>query len=354
MDFKVIKKLGNGVMGTVYLCRYNGLLATAKIEKVGSKTSSNGDVMSSKGNYVRQVLFNEFAKKYPNRFLTLLFASVINGCIFKQPRPQDIKDWPTKFRDKWFAEQKSDKCSLLVYAPVLNCTMAKILADVSEPKSDRPAKYAPSVKLSNLLLAIFKYLKKSVDLMNDAGFYHRDLHAGNIMYTDPSVKTTAELDRNIKSLKIAPERFYIIDYGAVYSKAFETNKNDTQHNKFVQDVYGLIWITCENPVYQYMIKNNIKLPDYKKGLRFLEKHNIYSDLVKWLPNYVKREMSIIKEMDFLHMICLFVNYDVYCESINAKQIQQKLNLTGFKPGNALYYLGVIKNLKKPSCFNLAF
>lgn len=334
MDIKLLKQLGNGVMGTVFLCMYNGSYAIAKMEKF------NGD-LSSKSNYARQIKFNEFAKKYPNKFMVLLFAGIVNNCIFKQPTPKNIKKWDAKWRNKWLDEQKSDMCSLLVYSPILNCTLQKILKDIT-------TSFKISKKLSDLLFAVFKHLKKSVELMNDAGFYHRDLHPGNIMYFDVLIKTPADLSAKIRTLKIKPDGFYIIDYGAVYSADFETNKNDKQHNKYVQDVYSLIWCLCENPVYWYMEKHEIKLPNYKKGVRFLKNHPIYTEIVKWLPDYVKRDMSIINEMDFLHMICMFLNYDVYCESIDAVEIQKKLDLVGFKPAHSAYYLNFIKNLKSPN------
>lgn len=333
MDIKFIRKIGNGYIGTVYLCMYNGDYAIAKMEKF------DGD-LSTKNNYSRQIEFNEFAKKHPDRFMVLLFSGIVNNCTFKQPTPKNIKEWPAKFRDKWLADQKNTKCSLLIYAPILSITLRDILKEITNYDE-----YGYSQKVSDILFEIFKHLKKSIELMNNAGFCHRDLHPGNIMYLDKTAKDKNAAMTRIKKLKIKPENFYIIDYGGVYHKNFEQNKFDKQINKDAsQDIFRSIWCVCENPVGVYMDNNNIRLPKYKKSLRYLEQHAIYPELKKWLPDYVKRDMKIVNDMEFLHMICLFVNYDVYCESIEASEIQKKLNLIGFKPGHATYYLNIIKNL----------
>lgn len=335
MDIKFIRKLGNGCIGTVYLCMYNGDYAIAKMEKF------DGD-LSTKNNYSRQIEFNEFAKKHPDRFMVLLFSGIVNNCIFKQPTPKEIKEWPAKFRDKWLADQKNTKCSLLIYAPILSITLQDILKEITNYDE-----YGYPQKVSDILFEIFKHLKKSFELMINAGFCHRDLHPGNIMYLDKTAKDKNAAMTRIKKLKIKPENFYIIDYGKIYHKKFEQNKFDKQINKDAsQDIFRSIWCVCENPVGIYMDNNNIRLPKYKKCLRYLEQHAIYPELKKWLPDYVKRDMKIINDIEFLHMICLFINYDVYCESIEASEIQKKLNLIGFKPGHATYYLNIIKNLKR--------
>ena len=83
MNLKLKKKLGNGVMGSVYLCEYNGITAIAKMEKFEN-------VLDTSNPYARQIEFNAFAKLHPDRFLTLLFAGIVNNCTFKQPTPNNI------------------------------------------------------------------------------------------------------------------------------------------------------------------------------------------------------------------------------------------------------------------------
>ena len=181
--------------------------------------------------------------------------------------------------------------------------------------------------------------------MNAAGYYHCDLHPGNIMYLDKKSKTKAEMLANFK--KLNPANFYIIDYGMVYHKSFIRNPIDKRMMKSIQDIYSLIWCLCDNPVADYMDHNKIQLPKYKKGLKYLEKHSIYPQLKKYLPSYVKKDMSLINDMDYLHMICMFLDYDVYCASIEATHIQEKLKLIGYQPANKAYFLKIVKNLKAP-------
>ena len=318
MDFKIIKTLGNGVMGTVFLCEYNQKTAIAKMEKFdGTFDTSNP--------YMRQIEFNEFAKLHADRFLTLLFSGIVNNCIFKQPMPKNIKEWPANFRNWWLTRQKSDVCSLLIYSPICSITLQDILR-------------AHNLK-AELRIEIFKHLKKSIEIMNNAGYYHRDLHAGNIMYLGKISKTNP---------KINPANFYIIDYGCIYHKTFKVSSEDKNRNKITQDIYYLIWCVCDNPVVDYMEARNINLPKYKKSLKFLQNHEIYPKLKQYLPSYVKKNIKIVDEIDYLHIVCFFLDYNVYCESIEVKYIQEKLKLIDYQPMNKAYFLNIIKNLKAPN------
>ncbi len=346
MDIELLGKISHGANGTVYACKFNGTYGISKIEKYSGSTST-------KENHMRQIIFNEFAEKHPDRFLTLLFSGVVNKCIFKQPTPENIKSWSVALRNAWLENQKQKKCSLLIYAPILNCTLNDFL-NLTNPiiLSSFNKKLSPEyIKLRTLKLNIFKFVKKSIDLMNNAGFYHRDLHPRNIMYRDKYFKSHEDLIKKIKTLKIDPKCFYIIDYGLTYSKSFEKTPLDVEINQLIQDDYNLLWNMCDNPIGDYLIANNIKLGKYDKGVKFLQSHALYPEIVKYLPTYVKNNMAFIKSIDFLHLICVLLDYDVYCEAIGVTELQKKLGLVGYKPAYAKYYLQVIKNMKMPKFTN---
>ena len=333
MEVKLCKKLANGANGTVYLCMYNDKYAIAKMEKF------DGEI-SSKNTHTRQIIFDEFAKQHPDKFMTLVFSGIVNNCKFKQPVPDNIKKWPKIHRDNWLKTQQFTKCSLLIYKQILCGTLREIRKIWLNMNS-----HELRDKLNTLKFAIFKHLKKSIELMHKAGYYHRDIHAGNIMYNDPSIKNNTDLIKATKNFRINPDKFYIIDYGQIYHTKFEKNNTDDINNKYSVDLYPLIQALCDNPINYYIRLHNIQISDDKQILKFLENHPIYPKLKKYLPAYIRKDMNILKEANFLHQICCFVDYDIYCESMGVSHVQKKLDLMGYKSVNAMYYLKIISKLK---------
>ena len=57
MNLEILQNLGNGVMGTVYLCKYGNDHAIAKLEK--NNIATFGASNFSRSNYGRQIIFNE-------------------------------------------------------------------------------------------------------------------------------------------------------------------------------------------------------------------------------------------------------------------------------------------------------
>ena len=113
MDLKIGKKIGEGISGVVCRCIYNGKPAIAKFEK-------HRGALNSAHPYMRQIAFNEFAKKHPKRFLTLLFSCIMDKCMFEKTVPADFKKWSKEDKADWLDLQKNGVCVLLIYSPVLN------------------------------------------------------------------------------------------------------------------------------------------------------------------------------------------------------------------------------------------
>ena len=319
MDIKLIKQIGQGAYGTVYLCEYNKQQAIAKKEKI------NPNVGISETKYYNQITFDSIARRYPDRFLKLLFSGIINDCEFTQPVPKNIKHWDPYFRKDWYETQKSDICSVLIYTPVLTIKYYDLLK--------RLTKTMKINELYNLKLEIFKYLLTSVRIINKAGYYHRDIHQSNIMYGG-----------NLN--KIDPTKFYLIDYGECYHDYFASSERGQM--PFICDELSLFWSMSDNPVAEYMHKNKVKFTPYDDSVMLLMKNKSYPLLKKHLPSIVQENMYIIKGragLGILHAICLLVDYKIYCEAIGGIEIFNNLKLEKWKHPHAAYYLTVFKKLK---------
>ena len=109
MNISITKKLGSGVMGTVYLSKIDGHNAITKVEKY------DGDI-TTKSSYIRQLLFNEkIASKHPDRFMTLISSGIINDCQHKQQLPEFIKNAPPKVQAYHKLRESWTKCYILSY-----------------------------------------------------------------------------------------------------------------------------------------------------------------------------------------------------------------------------------------------
>jgi len=175
-------------------------------------------------------------------------------------------------------------------------------------------------------LKIFKYLKKSVEIMNKEGFYHRDIHYGNIM-----------CDEKL-------ENWYIIDYGAIYNESFIKNTDDKFIGTFskIIDIISLIWVFIENPIADYMIKHKIIWPPYNKFIKHITNDDRFLTIQKYLP----KNIDTLFEKECIVIICCLLFYDLYidaCGMINTP-IGKKYKDYKQDNKNIKYFLNIIKKL----------
>ena len=159
--------------------------------------------------------------------------------------------------------------------------------------------------------------------MNKEGFYHRDIHSGNIM-----------CDEKMK-------KWFIIDYGAIYHESFIKNTDD----KFMGvinndwDVIFLIWYFIENPIGNYLEKHKIQYPPLNKFIKHITDDDRYITIKKYLPN--KKEIK----NDCIALICCLLFYDLYIGALGMTNTSVGQKYKDYKQDtiNSKYYLNIIKN-----------
>lgn len=300
MNIQIKNKLGSGVMGDVYLSKIDGVDTITKIEKY------DGD-MTTKSPFIRQLIFNDtVAKLYPDRFMTLVSSSIINNCNYKHKLPEEVtlnRKKELKLRDFY------EKCCILSYKPILKYTLNQVRNKLSAKNK----------------LKIFKYLLKSINILHHYGFIHGDLHGNNIMCDKTMTK------------------WYIIDYGSIYHKSFIKNKSD----KFVantnfENIHYLIWQFIDNPVYDYIEKHHIKLPDFKLIIKYIKDDERYTLIKKHLHKKLKtiNNKSILNES--ICEICAILYYDLYIDALGMTNTPIGKKYRNFKQPNETYLLNVVK------------
>jgi serine/threonine protein kinase len=312
MNVKIIKKLGSGMMGIVYLTNIDGKQAVTKIEKY------DGD-LTTKSPFIRQLIFNDkVARLYPDRFVTLVSSGSVNDCKLKN-----------KFKNSSSensSDENFDKCSILSYQPVLKYTLEDILEKLTPKKK----------------LKIFKILETTISIMNENGFVHREIHTENIMCD--------------KSL----DKWYLIDYGSVKHKSFiKSPKKQYAFYNNIPDIIATMRYFIEDPVVDYIMKKwknqkkknspetklfvEKKFTDFKKALSIIKKDSRYSEIKKYLPKK-KFKKNITEEI--IRMLCSLIYYDFYIEAYLTEFMDTKIaksNMNLIQP-NRDYFLNVIKNL----------
>ena len=304
MNVKIIRKLGSGVMGTVYLSEIDGVPAITKIEKY------DGDI-TTKASYIRQLIFNDaVAQHHPDRFMTLVSSGVINMCDHKQKLPNFMKGAKPaikahhKLRDSW------NKCCVLSYKPVLAHTLRSVADKLSDDQK----------------LVIFKHLKKSIEIMQKAGFKHRDIHHNNIM-----------CDKTMK-------KWYIIDYGAIWHKSFIPNFDDGDNVMGIDgnDLSLPIWFFLKNPVFDYVEEKMIKLPLYKTMIAHIMADKRYTIIKKYLPK-IRKDTFLFKNC--ITQACALLFYDLYIEALGMSNTAIGKKYKDLQQPNKTYFLNIIKSLK---------
>ena len=303
MSIKIKKKLGEGVNGTVFACKYNGTDAIYKIEKYNNDNTT-------KSSFIREIEFSKLAKKYPKRFMTLRHHEVINNCDHEQKLPKGFDDWPNAVKKVILKKQKYKYCSVLVYTPVLKYTLKQIFHKLS----NRQKKHA------------MNYLMKSVDILQKAGYVHNDIHWGNVM-----------CDRKVKY-------WYIIDYGSIWNKKFITNRID-RLTRYEYDHVSLFWFFMNNPIYNYMDKYNLfDHFDHRKFKKVIKHDDRFDEIKKLAPIYAINPKNTW--ISWYDLITTILHYDLYIKAVGMEDTSIGIKYKNYEQPNKDFLLRKIRKLRK--------
>jgi predicted Ser/Thr protein kinase len=142
---------------------------------------------------------------------------------------------------------------------------------------------------------MFEYLLESVRIMNKAGFYHRDIHEGNIMGDSYG-------------------NWYLIDYGNLGIDGEDNDIDKEIKLYWSSDVIQLIWVFLPNPVWDTLDQNN--LPKFEDMIQRIKEYPKYNEIVELMPIGEKSELM------FNQLLCLIACvkfYDVYCYALGVHE-----------------------------------
>jgi serine/threonine protein kinase len=205
MDFskiKVVKKLGAGMWGTVYLIDYENKKYAMKVQKILEEEKTQ----NPKYPIWRELLFFNDVNKMPRdaqKFFCRLHGYKIQECgKYKHIRPKNVPQ-NSIFFEKFKEMNASNICILLVMDYLGSISLYDYLQTIP-----------PAKKIYTILLQICKINK----IMSDMKYSHNDLHPSNLMVTENTGLQLVAIDygnvTNVsygKAYSNDSEEYYLLD-----------------------------------------------------------------------------------------------------------------------------------------------
>jgi len=279
-NLKLIKKIGYGMYGTIYLVKYENDYRALKIEHILKKD------MNKKSSIIwNEINFSlNFGNNYPDQFIKLHAYDFINNCEHNQEYSSNITIFSNKTQKKIKSLSSSDFCIRKIYS-LIDTSLDKIFNKLSK------------VQIYSMLIQLFY----TVNLLEKNNYIHGDIHAGNIGVLKTDIKTLT-----IGNYTIPTEGYIykLIDYG------FTTNKNDTENKKQFKKLFGkeskyIILLLINFPLWTFINKNNIKINDDK---------TIYKKIKKTSEFKLLEEFTSDNDLKFL--LFQLLNPELYQKTVS--------------------------------------
>ena len=318
-EYKVIKELGRGLVGTTYLVKDSkGAKYALKIENILKK-----DVPKSLSSaYWRELDFIEFmGKKYPDHILHLKENYIIDNCDHEQSWegfPFEMSDLPKGMQTYYKKLFASSYCAIKVYS----------LIDMDMSKYIKRRDFDTKVFYDLLIQLIY-----IVNLLDKHGYMHGDLHTNNIGL----VKTNKKYI-NILGKRIPTHGYHIqlIDYGSILHRKYTMTKGQKKIYNETTDLHSIL-LTLLFEIYYMKIIKKFKNVNFYKDAKIDKEDKII------LEKYVSEKGNNSRLLDFLYKI-IFV--DKYLKEVSGEKYKfQDNNLIKPIPDNVLQYY--IHNILSP-------
>ena len=260
-DYKIIKKLGSGLYGQVYLIQSNKknkyALKIEPVEKKNLKPNAKSELWTEINFYLK------FAPKYPDQFIQLIeydFISNFNKAYFDS-NIQIINSMSNPKKNKLLKLYSSKYCVRKIFT-LVDGNLLNIIK-----KLEIKQIYSCLIQLAWI-----------IQLLHSNNYVHGDIHEGNIGW----IKTTKKYI-NLDGLDIPTFGYQIkvIDMGLIMSKSnLNTKKEKTQYEQlFLNELEGIKYCFVDRKYLYELKKNNIKF-DSKSIMSEFKKMDEYKIINK--------------------------------------------------------------------------
>lgn len=263
---KIIKELGHGIIGTVYLVSYKGKKYAMKVEHV-----FKDDIQDPSSPVWNEIRFTQdIANKNPRHFMMLYNYDFVDDCEHTQKYPVDLSIFPQGKQEYLKKLANSNYCVRKIYS-LVDDTLNNVNLKTKEEN------YSMIIQLLYIIY-----------LMRQKGYVHADLHPGNIGVLNTKEKYIHILGHKVPTFG----RIYqAIDYGGVLNKkTLDPKKHIMGLPELQKDVYQ--WALTDDKLGFMLSRVN-----NKKFWDDVDQRKIKVDLMKKKDKITKApEMKIVKAM----------------------------------------------------------
>jgi serine/threonine protein kinase len=319
-DYKIIKEIGIGMMGTVYLVKDKANNKYAmKIEKILKKHSNE----SLEYDIWREIEFsNKMYKKYPNHFMKIYDNWIDKKCTHKQDwKKQELKlELFDKSAQNYYKKLfDSPYCSIKIYS-LIDLT----LKDIYEKLTDKQ------------YYDIFIQCLYVMYLCNKSGYLQRDWKMDNIGLIKTDDKYINIFDSKIKTHGY---KVVLLDYGAVIHKKYILSSYEK--NIFRNKMTDLFFMFDR---YKYNMIFNFKEFENKYNVDTFDSCTIDEDINKLLPKFNKNN-DVLSQ--YIYKIKYYDKFENQLIGKEIEPIKPKLLLP---KETILFIIKNIYNIKKCTLF----
>jgi hypothetical protein len=313
-NLRVIKFIGKGVNGYVYLVKYNKYYAM-KIQKILEK-----DLIDNSSQIYREI---EFAKTmytlYPRHFMKLYKHKINKKCMIEPySRPPDlILDKIGNDHEKYIYLQYMKQKSKKLNNSSICCVNLWSTVDIT--MSQWIKKYKSEYTKIYDLFVQYLYIVYLIQINN---YSHNDLHLDNLGMNKTSKKSIKILGNRINT-----HGYYIvaIDYDRIVSNKYSLNDNDMRILKNESDLIDFF----NSLIIIYYLDFSAEYPDED----MYEAPSIKPSHEKYLQKYINRNIfsSDVMYNQMLSAIYKIVYYKKYQKFILGNTFTEPVKLTKYIP-----------------------
>lgn len=291
-NIKIIKTIGKGMHGTIYLVKDNKNNKYAlKIEPVFKK-----DIKKSLSSPIwREIEFAKtMSKKYPNHFTKLYDYKIVNDCKHTQNLDLDFVNAMPKAQQAFYKKlYASPYCSIKLYS-LIDMTLDDLLN--SWKKFDKEFFYDLIIQCVYVIY-----------LINKEGYFHHDYHTKNIGIIKTTKKYITILNRKVRTHGV-----YVValDYGLVLHKKFKLKDWEKKALEYDNDIF-IILTTLILPTVLSNITSKYKNINIYKNVKINDedKYLLSNFLVNFKNNSSRWNQSTIEFLiQFLYKILFFEDF----------------------------------------------
>lgn len=279
-NFNIIKELGHGMYGTVYLILFtkNKSEYALKIEHIEKK-----DIKPNKKSQIwREINFYmSYGNEHPEKFIRLIEFDFISNCTHKQVYSQDLKLFSIEIQNKIEKINSSNYCVRKVYTLVQG-----VLSDIIHKLNTK--------QIYSMIIQIIKI----TDDLHSNNFVHGDIHSRNIGWEKTTKKNIQIINIPIKTFGY---NYKLIDFGLVMKESDAMNKKEEHifNNLKYTEIYNIIYMMVNTEMFDIANKLHIM-------------YNLHDVYIKFKKKYIK-EYNSIKKISLDKQMQLFLFDIMYPE-----------------------------------------